>query len=66
MIEIKTPDITNLATKAALNSKATEVESLILDITNLATKTALNTKDTVIENEAATPPQFKRLTKIIF
>ena len=32
------PDITIVATKAALNLKATEIDSKIRDITNLATK----------------------------
>ena len=36
------PDVTNLANKAALNTKAANVESKVPDITNLATKAALN------------------------
>ena len=50
-IENKTPDITNLATKAALNTKAAKVESKIPQITNLPTKAALNTKATKIKNK---------------
>ena len=42
----KQPDITNQATKAALNTKAAEVESKIPDITNLATRPALNANAT--------------------
>lgn len=37
-IENKIPDIANLATKAAQNTKATEVVSKILDRANLATR----------------------------
>ena len=44
-------DITNVATKAAVNTKATEIEDKILDITNLATKIDLNTKTTETENK---------------
>ena len=36
------PDVNNLANKAALNTKAVDVESKVPDITNLATKPALN------------------------
>ena len=65
-------DITNLAVKAALNTKAAEVESKIPGITNLATKTALNTKATEIGKKILystsfiTRPEFNRLTKINF
>ena len=61
-----------MATKAALNTKATEIECKIPEITNLATKDALNTKVTEIESKIpdtrgfVTNPAFTRLTKIIF
>ena len=45
--EGKIPSITNLATKASLNTKINEVKAEILSITNLVIKTAL----TVIENK---------------
>ena len=44
--EDKIPSITNLATKASLNTKINEVKGEIPSVTNLAIKTAL----TVIEN----------------
>lgn len=47
----KISDVAHLTTKAALSTKAAEVESKILDITNLATKVALNTKAKEIENK---------------
>ena len=40
-IEDKIPDVTNLATTAALNAKLNEVKNEIPSITNLATTTAL-------------------------
>ena len=40
-IEDKVPDITNLATTAALNGKTNEVKGKIPSITNLATTTGL-------------------------
>ena len=40
----KIPDITNLATKTALNIKATEAENKISVINDLAIKAALITK----------------------
>ena len=42
----KIHDITNLATKTTLNTKAEDIEGEISDITNLAKKTALNIKAT--------------------
>ena len=66
----KQPDITNQATKAALNTKAAEVESKIPDTTNLATRAALNANATQIENvindttDFIAIPEFNRLTKI--
>ena len=71
-IENKIPDLTNVASKPALNKKATEVESKIPDITNLATKAAVNTKATEIEKEIRdttgfiTTPKFNKLTKSSF
>ena len=41
-IEDKIPDISNLATTAALNAKVYEVKNRIPNISNLATYTALN------------------------
>ena len=46
-IEVKTPDITNLATNASLNAKINEVKNKITNITNLATTAAL----TAVENK---------------
>ena len=43
-------NITNLAKKAALNTKAVEVVNKIPDITKLAINAALNPKATEIEN----------------
>ena len=43
-IEGKIPDITNLATNAALNAKINEVKGEIPSITNLATNTLLMLK----------------------
>ena len=40
----KIPNITNLATKTALNAKAADVKSIILDLTSVVLKVALNTK----------------------
>ena len=40
-IEDKVPDITNLATTAALNGKTNEIKGKIPTITNLATTTGL-------------------------
>ena len=57
-IENKIPDITNLATKAALNTKAADVESKIPDIINLTTKAALNTKAPKTENKIPDTPGF--------
>ena len=61
--------ITNLATKAALNIKAAEIESKIPGLTNLATKAAFNTKAIETENEIPdttgfiTTPEFNKSTK---
>ena len=38
-------DITNLATKAVLNTKASEIENKISSIADPATKVSLNTKN---------------------
>ena len=78
-IENKIPSVTglvttanNLATKEALNTKATDVKSKTPGITNLATKAALNTKTTDIENKTTDAtsfiitPELNRLTKISF
>ena len=46
-IEDKIPDITNVATNAALNAKINEVKDKVLSITNLATTSAL----TGVENK---------------
>ena len=43
-IEDKIPDITNLATNAALNAKINEVKGTIPSITNLTSNTVLNAK----------------------
>ena len=45
-IKNKIHDITPLATKTTLNTKAADIEDEIPDITNLAKKTALNIKAT--------------------
>ena len=49
-IEDKIPDITNLATTAALNGKINEVKNNIPNITNLATTAALTTVENKITN----------------
>ena len=49
--ENKITDKTNLATKAALNTKAGDVKSKTPGITNLATKAALNKKATETEKK---------------
>lgn len=54
-IENEIPDINDLTTGAAMNTKAAGVESKIRDINNLATKTALDTKATEIGNKALIP-----------
>ena len=70
-IENKIPDITNLATKAAQNTKATEVVSKILDRANLAT-TVVKTKAQEIERKTSntkvfnTTPKLTIFTKINF
>ena len=43
-IEVKIPDITNLATNTNLNAKINEVKKEMPNITNLATTTGLNVK----------------------
>lgn len=65
------PDITNLVTKAAFNTKAVDVQSKkITGITNLATKASLNKKVTEIGNKISdttgfiTTPEVNRLTRI--
>ena len=62
-----------MVTKAALNTKAVDVQSKkITGITNLATKASLNKKVTEIGNKISdtigfiTTPEFNRLTKISF
>ena len=50
-IEDKIPDITNLATTAALNAKINEIKNEILSITNLATNASLNAKINEVKNE---------------
>ena len=66
------PDLTNLATKAAFNTKTTDAERKIPDITNLATKNALNTEATETENKKRgainfiTFPEFNKLRKLNF
>ena len=71
-IENIIPDITNLATNAALITKAAKVESNIPEITNLPNKAALNTKAAEIKSKMlvtagfTTMPEFYRLTKINF
>ena len=50
-IEDKIPDITNLATNAALNTKINEVKGKIPSITNLATTTTTTTVLIVVENK---------------
>ena len=50
-IEIKIHNLTNLATKAALNAKATEVENKMTDTSTLVRKTDNNTKMIEIENK---------------
>lgn len=63
-------DVTNLATKADLNTKTPDNESKIPDITYLAAKTNLSVKATEIENEIPytasfiATPKFNKLTKI--
>ena len=42
-IEVKIPDITNVATKTTLNAKINEVKGEIHSITNLATTTTTTT-----------------------
>ena len=42
--EDKIPDLTNVVTNAALNTKIKEVKGEIVHFTNLATNTSLNTK----------------------
>ena len=65
------PDITNLATKAALNTKVPEVEDKIPDIP-IAIQADLNTKATEIEKKVPdttrfiTTPESIRLTKTNF
>ena len=44
------PNITNLATTAALNAKINEVEGKIPNITNLASTTALTTVENKVPN----------------
>ena len=65
--ENKIPDITNLATKAALDKNVVEVESKVPDITNLLTKAGhrLMVKYLIPQSFAATP-KFNRSTKISF
>ena len=51
-IEVKIPDITNLATNTTLNAKINEVKKEIPSITNLATTTtALNAKINEVKNK---------------
>ena len=52
------PDITNITTKGALNTKAARGESNILCITYLATKAAINTKVIEIENKIINTTDF--------
>ena len=49
-MENKTPDITNLATKTALNAKINQLKRKIPSATNLATSTALSTVETKISD----------------
>ena len=66
------PDITNLVTKAVLNTKFAEGESKTPEITNLAITATLDTKATEIENKIPditnfiTSPEFNRLAKVSF
>ena len=50
-IEVKIPDITNLAANTTLNAKINEVKEEIPSITNLATTTALNAKINEAKNK---------------
>ena len=53
-IAIELLDVTNLITKVALKTKATEIEGKLPDISNLLTNAALNTKTTETENKIYT------------
>ena len=70
-IENKIPDINNLATKAALNTKTREIEFKIPDNTNLVIKASLSTKVIEIENKISyttgliTTLEFNILTKTV-
>ena len=65
-VEGKIPDISNLATKAAL----TTVENKISNISNLATKTALTTVENKLNNhdhdKYINTPQFNKLPVDVF
>ena len=50
MVKNKIPNITNLATTAALNAKINKVKNKIPNITNLATTTALTAVKKEIPN----------------
>ena len=50
-IENKTPDNTNLATKAGLNTKVMDIENEISDTSRLVKKTGCNTKTTETVNK---------------
>ena len=50
-IEDEIPDITKLATTAALNAKINQVKNEMLGISNLATATALNAKINEVKNK---------------
>ena len=63
------PDVTNLAAKIFLNTKAAELEDKIPYITNLVAKAALDKKATETENKTLytanfiTTPGFTRFAK---
>ena len=76
-IEVKIPDITNLATNTTLNAKINEVKNEIPSITNVTTTAAFNAKINEVKNKipnitnlatntALTTPEFNKLTAEYF
>ena len=58
------PDITNLATKAVLNTKAIEIENKIPGINDQAIIAALNTKTAKIEDTISDSSNFFDIHKL--